>query len=76
MKGKKEGTGKYEHSVGLIYEGEYRQGNKHGRGKISNHDGTVSYEGEFKDGLPHGNGTSYNTKSLPVSTEFIEGITK
>ena len=62
--------------MGLIYEGEYRDGMKNGRGKLLNFDRVLSYEGEFKDGVPHGTGTAYPPNKGPYITEFVQGITK
>jgi len=75
VKGKKEGKGRYVHSTGLVYEGDYKQGLKHGQGKLCNSDETTSYEGEFKDGLPHGKGVAYWDEKAH-RTEFVEGISK
>lgn len=52
-KGKKNGTGVYTFNKNLKYEGEYVNGIKQGKGKISFIDkGSVIYEGGFKNGLP------------------------
>ena len=43
----------------LFYEGEWKDGKKHGYGLYKYYDGTI-YEGEWKDGKKHGEGTYYN----------------
>ena len=40
------------------YEGEFKDGKKHGRG-IYYESGRVEYDGEFKDGKMHGQVTKY-----------------
>ena len=40
-----------------VYEGEYRDGKRHGRGTYTWFDG-VRYEGEWRDGQPNGRGTA------------------
>ena len=39
-----------------MYEGQWRQGKKHGKGKLTWPDGK-NYEGRFVDDKPHGLGT-------------------
>lgn len=67
MNSKADGYGKYSSSpqteVGPggkkihphIYEGEWMQDKKHGKGREVMEDGCV-YEGEYKDGVRHGEG--------------------
>ena len=52
----KHGKGRYEFKSKLVFEGEYFEGVKRGKGKLYNADGTVAYEGSFDKGLPHGPG--------------------
>ncbi|KAK9733387.1 hypothetical protein RND81_04G064900 [Saponaria officinalis] len=51
-----EGSGKYGWSDGCVYEGEWRRGMRHGRGKLMFPSGAV-YQGEFSGGYMHGEGT-------------------
>ena len=39
-----------------VYDGEWKDNKKNGRGTLRYSDGDV-YDGEFKDGLKHGRGT-------------------
>lgn len=45
-----------EYSNGIVYEGEMKNGLRHGKGTLRYANGIV-YEGDFVDGLPHGKGT-------------------
>ena len=42
-----------------FYEGEFRMGKRHGKGKECEYLGSIVYEGEFKDGKRHGEGTEH-----------------
>ncbi len=44
-----------EHDDGGKYEGEFKDGKKHGQGALTFPDGR-RFEGEFKDGKKHGQG--------------------
>ncbi|KAL0913587.1 hypothetical protein M5K25_017058 [Dendrobium thyrsiflorum] len=50
-----EGSGKYIWSDGHTYEGEWRRGMRHGKGKLTWPSGAV-YDGEFSGGYMHGSG--------------------
>jgi len=52
-----DGFGKYEYSTpaGMVYEGNFSNGKRHGEGTIKNADGS-GYTGDFKDGFMHGKG--------------------
>lgn len=50
------GYGIYVHPDGSRYDGEFRNGIYHGRGKWSGSDGS-RYDGEFRDGKRNGTGT-------------------
>jgi len=53
---KREGTGYFQYSNQYFtYEGEWSQGKKNGKGKLTMKDGSY-YEGEFKDGEMYGEG--------------------
>jgi hypothetical protein len=43
-----DGVGRYVHADGSVYEGLFKAGKKHGRGRQSQKKGSV--EGEWKDG--------------------------
>lgn len=42
-----------------VYEGDFKNNEKHGKGIMRQADGSVWYEGEYKQGIPHGLGTLY-----------------
>jgi antitoxin component YwqK of YwqJK toxin-antitoxin module len=60
----------------LIYEGGYKNGQREGKGKLINKDGTISYEGDFHDGLPNGSGKSFKNGSILHEGRFIDGISE
>lgn len=60
LRGKKHGVGTYLFANKLKYEGEYANGVKQGKGKVSFAEkDAVIFEGEFKNGLPDGKGVKY-----------------
>jgi hypothetical protein len=44
------------------YEGTFRQGKKHGRGRLYGPDDKLTYEGEFLNNEKHGKGVFYHQK--------------
>ena len=54
------------------YEGEYKDGNFHGRGTRTYADGGV-YEGEWKDGQRHGRGTRTYANGGVYEGEYKDG---
>lgn len=55
-----------------VYEGEFKDGVKCGKGKLTYNDGTV-YEGEFSDNVIHGNGIMKFANGREYEGEFKEG---
>lgn len=56
MKGLFEGDGKAVYQGGNTYEGQFRQGLMHGKGKYTWVKENVTYEGDFKDNEITGEG--------------------
>ena len=72
---KKNGKG-MEYFLGKkVYEGEFKNGKRHGYGKIYNpFFNVLKYEGEFKDGEIHGYGKEYDSNSnLEFEGEYLCG---
>ena len=69
------------HKDVLIYEGEYKNGEKNGKGKEYDRYGKLIYEGEYKDGKKQGKGKKYyhNEKDdyinnyIKFEGEFLNG---
>ena len=53
------GWGNAQYLDGKLYDGEWKDGKFHGRGKEFYPDGTLEFEGEFKEGLRDGYGKAY-----------------
>ena len=69
--GLKHGSGIYKNpKKGVIYEGEWVEGKREGKGRLTLKDGSV-YEGEFKSGLKEGKG-----KLVYPSGNYYDGIWK
>ena len=66
--GKLNGYAKHYNSDNLVvYEGEFKDHLKHGKGKQYSFDAaTLLYDGEWKNGLKHGKGTFYDTHGSVV----------
>ena len=43
-------------------EGQFKQGKKHGRGKLFGPDDQIIYDGQFINNYKHGKGTFYHQK--------------
>ncbi|XP_063001600.1 MORN repeat-containing protein 1 [Elgaria multicarinata webbii] len=71
---RRNGYGRYVYPNSFFqYEGEWKQGKKHGRGKLLFKDGSY-YEGEFADGEITGNGFRYWTSTgNTYSGQFLVG---
>ena len=55
------GKGKEYYDVYLIFEGEYLNGKRNGKGKEYNYyDGDLSFEGEYLNGKKNGKGKEYD----------------
>ncbi|TNV82091.1 hypothetical protein FGO68_gene1905 [Halteria grandinella] len=63
------GTGSWQHKDGDSYQGELKQGNRHGQGKYNWPDGR-SYQGEWKDGQRTGQGRFTNADGTYNEGEF------
>ena len=53
----------------LIFEGEYLNGKKHGKGKEYYYNGKLKFEGEFLNG----NQWNWNNKILLSEKEYLNG---
>jgi len=64
--------GKSYYSNGeLLYEGEYLNGQKHGKGKDYLIHGKLIYEGEYLNGKKNGIGKEFNSKG---KLEYLNGV--
>jgi len=50
----------------VVFEGEYKNGQKNGKGKEYNHLNIMVFEGDYKDNKRNGIGTEYNEKGKKV----------
>ena len=55
-----------------MYDGEFKDGNKHGRGTYTLKNGGV-YDGEFKDDIKHGRGTLKYANGEEYDREWEDG---
>ena len=62
----------YDEEGNLQYEGEMKNGKRHGQGRFYLVDGDI-YEGEFKEGIPNGEGTYYYTNGDKYEGQFVNG---
>ena len=51
----REGVGRYQFNNGSYYQGEWKEGAKHGKGKLAIVEYYI-YEGEWRDDVKHGTG--------------------
>ena len=57
----------------LIYEGEFLDGIKNGKGKEYNKDGILIYEGKYLNGERNGKGKEYYKDELIFEGEYLDG---
>ena len=55
----------------LIYDGQYLNGQRHGRGKIYNKDYYLEFDGEFLNGKRNGKGKEYDYDTLKFDGEYL-----
>ena len=68
------GKGK-EYSEGeVIFEGEYKNGWRNGKGKEFNDIGEVIFEGEYLNGEKNGNGKEYEGGEVIFEGEYENGL--
>jgi hypothetical protein len=54
--GRRDGHGIVNYGIGLVYEGDFRDGKPHGRGRMSSDLTGYAFEGTFVNGRVHGSG--------------------
>lgn len=57
--GNLEGIGRFEYLDGSIYDGDWKDNKKHGRGKLLEQEGDVVYNGDWENDKKHGRGTFF-----------------
>ena len=57
----------------LLFEGEYLNGKKNGKGKEYFGDRTIKFEGEYLNGRRNGKGKEYNYGKLKFEGEYLNG---
>lgn len=63
------GYGKYNYGGSVLYyEGEFKDGVRHGQGKLYRTDTNATYEGTFVNGIPEENEFIQKSEMLPFST--------
>ena len=68
-----DGFDKDFYSSGAIYEGEFKNGLRHGQGVYIFADGE-RYEGEWEDDLPHGIGVQKFDDGREWSGKWVKGV--
>ena len=57
----------------LIYEGEYLNGKRNGKGKEYDFDGKVIFEGKYLNGKRNGKGKEYYRNYITFEGEYLNG---
>lgn len=68
-KGEAHGYGVFKFESGAVYEGNLKDGECHGKGKISNNG--AAYEGDWKDGEWHGKGKVVSSTGHIYEGDFV-----
>ena len=67
----------YDYNGELIFEGEYLNGLRNGKGKEYGYfHGKLKFEGEYLNGLKNGNGKEYWNGILIFEGEYLNGLRK
>ena len=61
------------HEKILIYEGEYLNGKRNGKGKEYDDNGNLIFEGEYLNGKRNGKGKEYDYNCLIYEGEYLNG---
>ena len=72
----KNGTGKVReyNGIHLVFEGEYLNGEKNGKGKTYYEDGKIFFEGEYLNDKANGRGKEYNKRGeIIYEGEYLNG---
>jgi hypothetical protein len=67
--GNLDGIGNFEYLNGSVYEGDWKENRKHGRGQFIETDGRTVHVGEWENDYKHGKGTF-----IQKGAYMIEGI--
>ena len=67
--GNLEGNGTFEYLNGAVYDGDWEENRKHGRGRLTEANGRNVHIGEWENDYKHGNGTF-----IQKGAYMIEGI--
>ena len=57
----------------MIFEGEYENGRKNGKGKEFFENGKISFEGDYLNGERNGKGKEYYDGELIFEGEYLNG---
>ena len=57
----------------LVYKGEFKNGEKNGKGKEYDDNGKLKYEGEYQKGSRNGKGKEYSNHKLIFEGEYLNG---
>ena len=63
----------YGYNDELIFEGEYLNGKRNGKGKLYNDNGKLEFEGEYLNGERNGKGKEYHNGELIFVGEYLNG---
>ena len=69
----RDGIGKTTYQNGSIYEGNYKEGKRDGKGIYVDQDGTIIYQGEWQNGKRHGQGTYKDQEGNVYQGEWQNG---
>ena len=58
----------------LIFEGEYKNGERNGKGEEYDNDGFLIFKGEYKNGKRNGKGKEFSTCILKFEGEYENGL--
>lgn len=73
MRAEVRGSGGLKRLPSMHYEGEFRDGKRHGRGAYTWPDGS-RYEGGFRDGVLHGRGVMTKPDGTRQEGEWRDGV--
>ena len=73
LNGNLEGLGRFDFQNGSIYEGDWRENKRHGKGRLIEADGRTLYNGQWDNDTKHGFGTFIQKGACIIEGQWKRG---
>jgi len=72
--GNLEGIGRFEYLNGALYDGDWKENKKQGKGKLIEANGNCIYNGDWENDMKNGKGTYWQKGSYRIEGVWNKGI--